>query len=209
MMSLSSLLKVGCLALLAPLAVACVVQADPGSRRGAPISGGGPGPGAPAATDGNNDGSPSATPILVDVDTNGTMTAAPGQGVGVFTEYTAGGHWHIWWTCDTTVNPSDAVCPFDVKISVASGAITAAKTEQFERDDTLSTTATQLVATTSTTTNLDGLLFDTDPGAVITLDVAVGGQHDSRILFFVQNNKVNGGFAGTLTDPLMLEGTTP
>src|SRR5437868_4514680 len=98
MMSLSSLLKVGCLALLAPLAVACVVQADPGSRRGAPVAGGGAVPGTPAATDGNNDGSPSATPILVDVDTNGTMTAAPGQGVGVFTEYTAGGHWHIWWT---------------------------------------------------------------------------------------------------------------
>ena len=51
--------------------------------------------------------------------------------------------------------------------------------------------------------------FDTDPGAIITVDAAMGGIHDGRFLFFVQDGKVNGGYSGALTDPLMLEGTTP
>jgi hypothetical protein len=49
------------------------------------------------------DGAPSATPLLVDVDPNQTLSAAPGQGAGVFIEYKTGGHWHVWWTCDTAL----------------------------------------------------------------------------------------------------------
>lgn len=214
MMPLSSLLRVAALALIAPLAVACVVESDPHDHRGpstvTTTSGGpvGSGSGSGSGTATGSDGAPSATPILVDIETNQTMNAAPGQGVGVFTEYTAGGHWHVWWTCDSNLNPQ-SVCPFDVKISVASGAITNTKTEKFEGADTLTPSATQLEAQTTTTTDLDGVLFDTDPGAIITLDATVAGKHDSRFLFFVQDGQINGGFKGNLTDPLMLEGTTP
>jgi hypothetical protein len=212
MMPLSSLLRAAALCLLAPLAVACVVQTEPHRGPTGSSSAGGPvpvpsGTGAPGS---GSNGAPSATPILVDVDTNKTMNAQPGQGVGVFTEYTAGGHWHVWWTCDTSVNPQQTTCLFDVKISVASGVITNVKSEHFDAaTDALMPTDKQLVARTSTTTNVSGLLFDTDPGAVITLDAAMGGAHDGGFLFFVQDDKVNGGYTGALTDPLMLEGSTP
>src|SRR4051812_44711678 len=42
----------------------------------------------------------SPAPMLVVVDTNQVLDAKPGDGVGVFTEYSAGGKWRIWWTCD-------------------------------------------------------------------------------------------------------------
>lgn len=207
MMPLSSFLRVGALAFAASFAVACVVQSEPAHGRGPvnDVASGGPTGGA----GGSSDNEPAnTTPILVDVDTNQTMEAAPGQGVGVFTEYTAGGHWHVWWTCDSLVN-KDSSCPFDVRISVASGAITNVKTEKFEDKDSIVTSAKSITAQTTATTDLDGLVFDTDPGAIITLDAAVAGQHDPRFLFFVQKGEINGGFKGTLTNPLMLEGSSP
>jgi hypothetical protein len=138
------------------------------------------------------------------------MTAAPGDGVGVFTEYQTGGHWHVWWTCDT--NKTNLPCAFDVTVSIASGSITNLASQAFERTDRLSQpSATQIEATTNTTSAIDGVTFDTPPGSgtpVITLDAKVNGQEDGSFLFFVQKGEVNGGY-GAVSDPLMLEPLTP
>jgi hypothetical protein len=53
------------------------------------------------------------------------------------------------------------------------------------------------------------VLFDTDPGATITLTATVGGLYNGQFLFWVQGGQVNGGYTGTVTDPLMLVGATP
>jgi hypothetical protein len=146
--------------------------------------------------------------MLVDVDPNQTLTAQPGQGVGVFTEYVTGGHWHVWWTCDTTV--TGLGCQFDIYVSVASGSIANLTSEAFEPSDQLSQTSAQQVhATTTTTTGVDGIRFDTTAGAIITLDARVDGQDNGAFLFFVQDGKVNGGYPNTVSDPLMFEPTTP
>ena len=206
-MRLTTLLKLSAIAVVASVAIGCTIESER-SHRGW----GGSSAQPPSGTVG--DGAPSATPLLVDVDTDQTMTAAPGQGVGVFTEYATGGHWHIWWTCDTNLasrgatDPSLA-CAFDVKVSVASGGIRAVAAEGFDPTSSLAQGKAQLEAITTTTAEVHGVHFDTDPGAIITLDAAMGGIHDGRFLFFVQDGKVNGGYSGTLTDPLMLEGTTP
>jgi len=181
-------------AAVAALLAGCVVRSGPVETESAPP--------APPPSGG------SASPVLADVDTGRTMTAAPGSGVGVFTEYQAGGHWHVWWTCDTSV--TGLSCSFQVEASVASGAITNVSPELLETGDTLDQPSGQSVrAVTTTTTGTDGMTFDTAPGAVITLDAVVNGQRDGAFLFFVQNGAVNGGYAGTLTDPLMLEPSSP
>ena len=137
------------------------------------------------------------------------MNAAPGEGVGVFVEYASGGHWHVWWTCDTNVNPQGALtCDFTVRVTVTAGQI-ALKDSTAPSGTVHSVSAQELDASTVTGNEVHAVTFDTDPGAVVTLDAAIGGQHDGRYFFFVQNGQVNGGFTGTLTDPLMLEGTKP
>ncbi len=146
----------------------------------------------------------STQPMLVDVDPDKTMTAQPGQGVGVFTEYQTGGHWHVWWTCDTS--RSLASCSFDVSVSVASGAIANAIGEALEPSDQLvQPSPGQVEVITQTSTGSDGIRFDTPPGAIITLDAKLNGAAESDLLFFVQDNLVNGNYQGTLTDPLMFE----
>jgi hypothetical protein len=164
---------------------------------------------APVGASGGSSGATSNAPLLVDVDTNRTMIAQPGDGVGVFTEYAAGGHWHVFWTCDT--NRTNFDCRFNVGIST-DGPITNAAGESLDATDQLAlgqTATGQLSADAQTAASIKGLTFDTAPGAAITLDAQVDGQRDGAILFFVQDGLVNGGFAGTLTDPLMLEPSNP
>jgi hypothetical protein len=184
--------------------IGCSVQTDPPPY----VTGASGGEVGPTQT-GESGGTPSATPILVDVDDGATMTAQPGQGVGVFTEYVTGGHWHVWWTCDTT--QTNETCPMSVTVSlVNSGKIgNVVPDVNSTAAPTVNSAANSVAATTITTTGIDGMTFDTDPGAMITLTATVGGVYDGSFLFFVQDGVINGNYAGTITDPLMLEGKTP
>jgi hypothetical protein len=150
----------------------------------------------------------SVTPILVDVDTGKTMNAAPGDGVGIFVEYAAGGQWHVWWTCDT--NKTNESCAFNIKIATKTGSMSNLALSGAVQGDSLVQTDTQtLQATTTTTSNAVDVKFTGDPGGTIEIEAAVGGVDDSSFFFFVQDGTVNGGYSGTLTDPLRFEGNTP
>jgi hypothetical protein len=140
------------------------------------------------------------------------MSATPGDGVGVFTQYQSGGHWNIWWTCDTS--KTNLPCSFDVSVTVSTGSIAQAAGQGFGASDTLTQAGPQHVdVQTTTTTAVAGVTFDTvvpsGTTPVITLDAALGGVSDPSYLFFVQDGSVNGGYAGMLTDPLMMEPSSP
>jgi hypothetical protein len=185
------------------VAAAFPLFAGCGSDSGGTYSGGSYRAGAAATATGA-----SPKPMLVDVDPDKTMTAEPGQGVGVFTEYVTGGHWHVWWTCDTS--RTNATCSFAVSVSVASGAIANVVGESLQPSDQLvQTSASQIDVTTQTSTASEGVRFDGPPGAIVTLDAKLNGAEDGNLLFFVQKNLVNGSYKGTLTDPLMFEPAAP
>ena len=150
-------------------------------------------------------------PMLVVVDPNQTMVANPGDGAGVFTQYQTGGHWYVWWTCDT--NKTGLTCPFDITITVSTGSIVNVASQAFEATDALTSTSTSVEAITTTTTGIDGVTFDTvvPDGTlpIITLDAQLDGQEDGSYLYFVQDGSINGNYHGMLTDPLMLEPQAP
>lgn len=145
--------------------------------------------------------------MLVVIDTDQTMTADPGQGVGVFTEYAAGGHWHVWWTCDTAKTQQS--CDFAISATATAGNVTNADASQLEGGFMTQSTPSSVEAKITTTNQVHGIRFDTNPGAIITLKASLGGIADGSFLFFVQDGKVNGGFTGKLTNPLQLQGKTP
>ena len=217
--------RLGILAGLAAAIAACTVDTS-GSSGGGGFAGGSSGTGGTTPCLGcDDDGgtpnkvsagspTPSSSAMLAKVDPNVTMNASPGEGVGVFSEYDAGGHWHLWWTCDTRV--TNESCPFDVKVSVATGVIANASSEEFTSRDTLVPPSTPasgengaIEAKTLTTTGTSGVLFDTDPGATITVTASIGGLYNGKFLFWVQGGKVDDGYRGEVTDPLMLVGASP
>jgi hypothetical protein len=151
---------------------------------------------------------PSATPMVVEVDPDRTLDAAPGAGAGVFVEYRTGGHWTVSWTCDTGV--TGQACSFQIDVSVASGAMSALSGQLVDSRDTLAQPGTAAAsATTITGSSLDAITFDATPGAAITIDAQIDGTRDGSLFFFVQGGVVNGGYAGTLTDPLSFEPSSP
>jgi len=150
--------------------------------------------------------------MLVDVDPNRTMNASPGEGVGVFTQYETGGHWDIWWTCDTS--KTSLPCAFDVTVTVSTGTIANVAGQTLAAAEAPTQASTQSVElVTTTTTGIDGMTFDTVVPAgttpIITLNAKLSGMDAPQYLFFVQDGQINGDYAGTLTDPLMLEPSSP
>jgi len=148
-------------------------------------------------------GAGSPSPMLVDVDANQVMNAHAGTGVGVFTEYKTGGHWHVWWTCDTSL--SGYSCNYDITVSALSGGIAAAVSQGPDATSEIVDGSSTIELVTTTTVAVDGVTFDTIPGAIISLDAKLGGVEDGSFLFFVQDGQINGGYEGLLSDPLLLE----
>jgi hypothetical protein len=153
---------------------------------------------------GMSSGGGTSQPLLVDVDTGGTLVTTPGQGIGVYVEYQSGGHWRVSWTCDTAI--THLSCNFVVDASVATGTIANPMPDGFQGGGSLTQpSARQVEAVTTTTGDDDAMLFDTTPGAVITVSVSLNAPVS---FFFVQDNQVNGGYKGALTNPLMLQPTS-
>jgi hypothetical protein len=186
----------------AALLVGCVVESS--SRRG---DGGGGGTGGGYSGAGNYS-SGSTQPMVVKVDPDQTLVAMPGNGVGVFSEYRTGGHWHVWWTCDTQI--TGLSCGYRVAISVGSGVISNVDGQSLPVTDQLTQPTTQdVVVATLTGSDLSEIFFDASPGESIEVDAQLNGERDGAFLFFVQSGQVNGGYKGTLTDPLILEPLAP
>lgn len=210
--SLVTLLALG--ASLAALgSVGCVYEDAPPRRLAGPeetsppeVGESAPPTGSPNAPPGAPPSAGTPSPMLVEVDTDQTMVAVGGEGVGVFIEYRSGGHWTLWWTCDSKL--TNQSCDFSVNAS-ASGPITNIDAAALPGGFVTSPSATSVAATSTTNTEVHGIKFDTAPGAVITVDAAVGGLTDGAFLFFVQDGVVNGGFEGKLSNPLQLRGTVP
>ncbi len=193
---------------LSALVVGCVAESTPSTTS----SSGGAAPtwSTGGSTSGSSDVVPDSgvPPMVVDIDPGGTLTAQPGGGVGVFTEYASGGHWRVWWTCDTLVTSQS--CGFQIAVSATSGTLSNIRDVGLERGDVVSQESSgQILAHTDTTTGRDEIDFDATAGASIELDVGLEPQPSSNFLFFVQNGQVNGGYQGNLTDPLILEPSSP
>ena len=176
--------------LVLPSLAACIVNPGPSHREPEPT---------PAI---------SSSPMVVEVETNQTMVAKGGEGVGVFVQYRAGGHWHVWLTCDTLVSGLD--CRFKVSAVASSGALsnllqTPGKTAPID----LSTIGGAITASAQLTNEVAGIDFDSDAGATLTVTATVSGVQSGDFFFFVQDGKVNGGFGGRLTNPLRFEPTKP
>jgi hypothetical protein len=196
---------------------ACVIDNSPPRRLDDSTDTGGTG-GTSTATpspsgSSSTTGPASPAPMLVVVDTDQVLKADPGQGVGIFTEYATGGKWHIWWTCDTTL--SNQQCDVVLSATAASGTITNLDSSELQNSGLVTATSPSRVdVQVTTTTQVHGITFTTNPGEVITLEATVGGLREGpganhSFFFFVQDGKINGGYTGSLTNPLQLEGKTP
>lgn len=184
---------------LALASAACVIESSPSSS--GYRSGSGDSPDDETGTGRTTIG---PSPVLVEVDTNAKLKADPGDGVGVFVEYSSGGKWHVFWSCDT--NQTNRTCDYQVRVRPTQNKLTDVV------DDTgnaLATVGGEISLRRVIGAENDGVRFAADPGSVVTLEVTLDGQSKDVLFFFVQNGKLNGGYEGNLTNPIKLQGKTP
>lgn len=142
----------------------------------------------------------------ITIDSGATMSADPGNGVGVFVQYEEGGYWTLFTTCDTEI--SGSACDFDVLIS-ADSSVFIDNVEGFDLDpsDSLTLGADGSVnLVTSTTYGMNGITFDADPGALIELDVLLDGVAQPEFVYVVSDGRL---LSGVPTNPVDFIPATP
>jgi hypothetical protein len=150
-----------------------------------------------------------STPVASTIDTGREITVDAGVGAGVFIEYATGGHYHVRTSCDTTV--TGQTCAWDIIITPDVGkTITNVAGENLEGGDSVHTypppaaqpdASPSYQLTAQTTTEIDGVTFDTDPGATVSIDAFLDGTCALPFFFWVGDGALH---KGTPSNPVIL-----
>jgi hypothetical protein len=155
-----------------------------------------------------------STPVDSTIDTGRTIQVDAGLGAGVFIEYATGGHYHLRTSCDSTITPTHASCSWDIIITPDVGkTITNIAGENLEGSDNVhvypppadqpnASPSYQLTAQTST--EIDGVTFDIDPGATVSIDAFLDGTCALPFFFWVGDGALH---TGSPSNPLVLTPT--
>ena len=123
----------------------------------------------------------------VTIDADATLVVSPGDEVGVFVQYARGGHWNLSTSCDTRV--SREPCAFDILISPEDGAaFSGVQGQELSREDSIELGDDGTIRlVTVTSYGLDGITFDSTPGALVEIDVWLDGLSQPRFLHAVSS----------------------
>jgi len=147
--------------------------------------------------------SSSATPAESTIDVDRKLEGDSGRGIGLFIEYSSGGHWQLRTACDTLRTNTD--CAWDVIVTPEDGSsIGNVRASSLEADDSVGRyleddVSYRMLATTSS--DIDGFSFDSDPGAAVMVDAYLGNTCALPYFFWVGDGALH---SGSPTNPLVL-----
>lgn len=158
-----------------------------------------------------------AEPALAElaIDADAALELAPGDGVLVGVEYTAGGTWRVSAVCDTAY--SDRPCSFDIIIDSQSedGILDVDRLELEDADRIIQLDSHALELDWVTGRDVDSVSFTSTPGAGLRVSVALfdalatgwgAWNVDPRLLSWVGDGAAHW---GAPTDPVDLTPATP
>jgi len=158
-------------------------------------------------TTGGNTTPPPVDPITMTIDSDVALDAKPGDGVGIFVEYTTGGRYRIWTTCDTLT--SGVTCPFDVYTSVdTSSTIIGVTEENLEGYDSVTVKQNQGTVDLhfETDSDYDAASIDVTPGAILRVEAYLDGQSQPRFVYWFGDGVLH---EGAPTNPVDLNPSKP
>ncbi|AKT39449.1 hypothetical protein [Chondromyces crocatus] len=149
---------------------------------------------------------PPAQPMLVSIQTDATVSAEPGEGVGIFVEYASEGEWRIWTTCDT--NYSDIACRFDIfaSVDVDSELHEFSGVSLEGRDQATLYEEGVVYLSASTASDIDEMRLVTTPGAIVRLEVYLDDVAQSRYVYWQGDGVLH---QGAPSNPVDFEPTSP
>jgi hypothetical protein len=110
----------------------------------------------------------------------------------MFVEYTAGGVWNVWTSCDS--DQSGALCFWQAEIYVHDGAIDSFEGNELEEFDSVSPTQDGGLSVYFETGSFsDAVTFTTEPGALVEMVVALDGVTAPQYFVWYGNDEVQDG----------------
>lgn len=142
----------------------------------------------------------------VEIESDVWLDTEPGYGAAVFVEYTSGGEWEVFTTCDTEL--SGFVCAYDVLLSVEPGQrLRDVQGVDLEVEDAVvrhDRGVVQLLAYTAF--GFDRVRLRTAPGATLRVDAWLDDYADPLVIVWNGYGSVQRGGG---TNPLDLTPNTP
>lgn len=129
--------------------------------------------------------------VYVTIDADHSLTTDLGYGAGLFVEYYRGGHWTLWTSCDTEITGLD--CHWEASISAFAPiyGVDGFELEGYDYVDRYGSDGLTFIADTAY--HLDGIDFDTEPGALVQLEVWLDGYLAPEYVVWFGNGEVRGG----------------
>ncbi|MEN9579609.1 MAG: hypothetical protein RJA70_2618 [Pseudomonadota bacterium] len=120
----------------------------------------------------------------VEIDTGAGIEVEGGQGAGVFLQYSSGGEWELFTTCDTLL--SGLLCEYDIVLSVPVGArLGSPRGLELERGDQVVEQRDGVLRLLWLTgDDFDRVTFETDEGETLRLDALIDGVPDPELIFW-------------------------
>ncbi|MEO6602185.1 MAG: hypothetical protein ABIQ16_20055 [Polyangiaceae bacterium] len=145
----------------------------------------------------------STAPAEAVIDTDSKLEVDPGEGAGLFVEYSADGHWQLRTSCDTLKTNTN--CAWDIIVTPQDGSsIVNVVGSDLEPDDSLSPYSEDQVSyrlLASTSSDLDGFTFDSNPGAKVMVDAYLDDACALHYFYWVGDGALH---AGSPANPLIL-----
>jgi len=142
--------------------------------------------------------------VYTTIDADHVLDTELGEGAGVFVEYTSGGTWLLWTSCDTLITGN--TCSWDIAVRSYSAidALADSDLEAYDRVEVLSGNAFNFYS--ETYSHSDAVEFGTLPGEQIEIDVILDGYRGNNYLVWYGDGYVHPGAVG---GPVVFEPDTP
>ncbi len=132
------------------------------------------------------------TAYYTTIDADHLLDTDLGYGAGLFVEYSRGGRWTLWTSCDTELTGS--LCLFEAHVTTQSSTISDVlefDTEGFDEVSRWSDTSLTFYAETAS--HSDALEFYTAPGELVQIRLVLDGYESPEYLVWYGNDDVQDG----------------
>ena len=143
-------------------------------------------------------------PVYVTIDADQILHTDLGQGVGLFVEYSTGGGWRLWTSCDTLI--SDATCRFDAHAVGDADLSHVTAVGLGEGDSVELGAANELWFYAETGTEADAVEFASTPGSSVEVELWLDGAIHPDYLYWVGDGVVH---EGAPDSPVVFEPNAP
>jgi len=129
-------------------------------------------------------------PYYTTIDRDHVLTTDLGEGAGLFVEYANAGVWTLWTSCDS--NLTDHGCAWHAEV-FADAALGTPEAFYLEGNDHIHTHEAGLSFYAETSYDMDMMVFTTEPGALVEIDVTLDGYLAPGYLVWFGNDVVHDG----------------